>query len=62
VVLTLVAGVLIVWQMRRMKMQGETRALQAARAAGLHQEYDRPVPDNVDPDYLQRFLTLLEEK
>jgi cytochrome c-type biogenesis protein CcmH/NrfF len=62
IILTLVAGILIVWQVRRLKMQEETRALQAARVAGLREDYDRPVPDNVDPTYLQRFLNLLEEK
>lgn len=36
-------------------------ALMAAAEAGTLEGYDRPVPDNVDPDYLERFLKLLEE-
>lgn len=40
--------------------QRETRVLQAARTANLDANYDRPVPDNVDPAYLERLMKLLE--
>ncbi len=45
-----------VYQWRRR----ETRAIQVARSANLNENYDRPVPDNVDPAYLERLMKLLE--
>ncbi|HLA45625.1 MAG TPA: cytochrome c-type biogenesis protein CcmH [Aggregatilineales bacterium] len=59
---TVMVGMLIIWQVWRLRMRGETRAYAVARAAGLRADYDRPVPDNVDSDYLERFLQLLEER
>ncbi|MBZ0308793.1 MAG: cytochrome c-type biogenesis protein CcmH [Anaerolineae bacterium] len=56
------AGIVIGWRMLRLYQRGETRALQAARAAGLRSDYDRPVPDNVDSEALQQFMRLVEEK
>jgi cytochrome c-type biogenesis protein CcmH/NrfF len=41
---------------------GPTKAQLAAEAAGLNPNYQRPVPNNVDPVYLERFLGLLEDK
>lgn len=55
-------GGVVIWQVYRLRQRGESRAYQAAKAAGLHQDYDRPVPDNVDPDGLERFLKLVGEK
>jgi cytochrome c-type biogenesis protein CcmH/NrfF len=40
----------------------ETQAHQAAQTAGLSPDFERPVPDNVDPVYLQRLLELLERE
>jgi cytochrome c-type biogenesis protein CcmH/NrfF len=51
---------LIGWQIWRLRQRGDTRALQAARSAGLLADYARPVPDNVNPEYLQRFLDFVE--
>lgn len=39
-----------------------SRALQAAQEAGTLEGFERPVPDNVDLEYLERFMRLLEEK
>jgi cytochrome c-type biogenesis protein CcmH/NrfF len=58
----LLVGMVIIWQVVRLSRGGETLAVQAAHAAGLRSEYERPVPDNVDPDYLERFLSLVEGK
>lgn len=60
--LTLILGLLVVWQVSRMRAKGETRAQQAARSAGLLQDFERPVPDNVDPEGLRLFLKRLEER
>lgn len=60
--LIVLAGLFIGWRLWMLRQQGESRALQAARAAGLHPDYERPVPDNVDPDYLERFMRLVEER
>lgn len=60
--LILGAGLLIVGRLWMLRQKGETRALQAARAAGLNPDYDRPVPDNVDAEYLERFMRLVEER
>ena len=56
IILALVAGVLVVWQIIRLRPQGLTRAQEAARSAETLAEYDRPVPNNVDRDYLERFF------
>lgn len=61
-ILTVVIGVLVVWQVWRMRQREETRAHEAARTAGLNTEYDRPVPDNVDPEGLRIFLQILEDR
>jgi cytochrome c-type biogenesis protein CcmH/NrfF len=57
---TLIAAV-IVWQVWQLRQRGASRAQAAATEAGLVEGFNRPVPDNVDPDYLERFLLLLEE-
>lgn len=61
-ILTLVLGVIVVWQVWRIQQHNDTRAHQAARAAGLDENYSRPVPNNVDQDGLRSFLDLLEAK
>ena len=47
---------------RRWDRSENTRALRAAQEAGTLEGFDRPVPDNVDLDYLERFMMMLEEK
>ena len=59
--LAVVAAVVIGWQVWQLRQRGASRAQAAAAAAGLVEGYERPVPDNVDLDYLERFLLLLEE-
>lgn len=59
--LALGVAVVIVWQVLAVRQRGSSRAQAAADAAGLHEDFERPVPDNVDPEYLERFLILLEE-
>lgn len=54
------AAVGIGWQLYRWN-QRDNRALQVARAAGTLMDSERPVPDNVDPEYLARVLKALEE-
>lgn len=61
IVATLIVGTLIVWRLWHLREKGDNRARQAAQAAGLLQEYDRPVPDNVDHLYLERFLRMVED-
>ena len=40
----------------------DSAALKVAAAAGtLQDDNNRPIPDNVDPEYLERFLQLLNE-
>ncbi|KAB2902578.1 MAG: cytochrome c-type biogenesis protein CcmH [Anaerolineae bacterium] len=60
--LIVLAGVVIGGRLLLLYQRGESRALQAARAAGLRSDYDRPVPDNVDADALERFMRLVEER
>lgn len=48
------------WQVRRWQVGGNRRALQAARQAGNISTYDRPVPDNVDPQILATVMADLE--
>jgi cytochrome c-type biogenesis protein CcmH/NrfF len=55
-------GLVVVWQVWRLLQKGQSRALQAAIAAGTRADYHRPVPDNVDSDYLARFIRMVEEK
>jgi formate-dependent nitrite reductase complex subunit NrfF len=57
--IAIVVGLAILWRVRW--MQGESQGLQVARAAGLHEGFARPVPDNVDREYLERFLALLKD-
>jgi cytochrome c-type biogenesis protein CcmH/NrfF len=54
-----VAGLLVAWQVYQWR-QRETRAQQVARTANIRDDFDRPVPDNVDPAYLERLMELLE--
>jgi cytochrome c-type biogenesis protein CcmH len=61
-IVILAIGVGVSWQIWRNRQRGLTQAQQAAQAAGLRPEYARPVPDNVDSAYLERFLKLLEEE
>ena len=60
--LILIVGVLVVYQLWRLQSRGGGRAQVAANAAGVLPDHKRPVPDNVDPSYLHRFLSLLEER
>lgn len=60
ILLMSLAAVGIGWQLYRWNKR-ESRALQVARTAGTLQAFERPVPDNVDPDYLARVLHALEE-
>lgn len=50
------------WQLYRWRNKTESRALQVARSAGTLQNYQRPVPDNVDAAYLERVLDALEKQ
>jgi len=59
-VITLIIGVVIVFQVWRLSNQTQSRAYQAAQSAGLMADYDRPVPNNVDPIYLKRFMEMIE--
>jgi cytochrome c-type biogenesis protein CcmH/NrfF len=59
--LAALTAVVIVWQVLQLRQRGSSRAQVAAAEAGLNADFERPVPDNVDPDYLERFLHLLEE-
>jgi len=60
-VLATIVAVVIGWQVWQLRQRETSRAQTAADAAGLVEGFSRPVPDNVDPDYLERFLQLLEE-
>jgi cytochrome c-type biogenesis protein CcmH/NrfF len=61
--LATIFGLVVVWQLLRLRERGESRALQAAKAAGtLVTEYGRPVPDNVDFNALERFLRMVDEQ
>lgn len=48
------------WRIYLWRENEDNRALQAARSAGTREGYDRPVPDNVDPAYVERVLADLE--
>jgi cytochrome c-type biogenesis protein CcmH/NrfF len=58
--LLLLLGIVVI--IRRWDRDENTNALQAAQEAGTLEGFDRPVPDNVDLDYLERFMRMLEEK
>lgn len=58
--ISLLVVVVIGWRIYLWREKDTNRALQAARSAGLRTDYDRPVPDNVDPTYIERVLTDLE--
>jgi cytochrome c-type biogenesis protein CcmH/NrfF len=60
-VLAALVALVIGWQVWQIRQRDTSRAHAAANAAGLIEGFERPVPDNVDPDYLERFLQLLEE-
>ncbi len=60
IILIGLAAVAIAWQLFRWNKR-ETRALTVARSAGTLVENERPVPDNVDREYLGRVLKELEE-
>lgn len=60
--LTLVIGGGVGWQIWRIYQKQEPRAAKAAKAAGLREDYIRPVPDNVDSEALATFMRLVEEK
>jgi cytochrome c-type biogenesis protein CcmH/NrfF len=53
------AGLVVAWQVYKWR-QRETSAKQVARAANTRDDFDRPVPDNVDPAYLERLMELLD--
>lgn len=60
--LILFATLGIGWQVLQWKQREETRAMKAARSSDTHVDDDnRPIPDNVDPDYLNRVLRDLKE-
>jgi len=59
--LAVVLAVFVGWQLLRYQQSKNNNALDVARRAGLDSAYDRPVPDNVDPQGLSAFLTLVEE-
>jgi cytochrome c-type biogenesis protein CcmH/NrfF len=61
--LVLLLGAGVLWKVLGLQASpDENRAWLAAQAAGLNPNYDRPVPDNVDPRYVDRFLALLKDK
>lgn len=64
IVLALFAAAGVIFQIRRMRDKDHATSgpAVAARSAGLLEEHDRPVPDNVDPIYLERLLNLLNEE
>jgi len=59
--LAAIIALVIFWQVYQLRQRSLTRAQAAAAEAGLVEGFNRPVPDNVDPAYLERFLQLLEE-
>ncbi|MBI5928080.1 MAG: cytochrome c-type biogenesis protein CcmH [Chloroflexi bacterium] len=59
IALAVAAGLMVSFQVYQWRRR-ETRAVQVARAANLDENYDRPVPDNVDPAYLERLMKLLD--
>lgn len=61
ILLVSLAALGIGWQLYRWNKRDENRALQVARTAGTREDFARPVPDNVDSDYLDRVLKALEE-
>lgn len=62
IVLIGLLGVLTIFWINRMAKGNETKAFRVAGEAGTDLDNrNRPVPDNVDPTYLDRFLSLLNE-
>ena len=59
IALVIGVGLVVSFQVYQWRRR-ETRVIQVARSANLDENYDRPVPDNVDPAYLERLLKLLE--
>ncbi|NJL94091.1 MAG: hypothetical protein HC915_10360 [Anaerolineae bacterium] len=53
---------LVGFQVWRITQGQQSRAQQAAAQAGVRPDYARPVPDNVDPHYLEDFLALVEDR
>jgi cytochrome c-type biogenesis protein CcmH/NrfF len=62
IALALVVAAGVGFQIFYLGKRHETQAHQAAQAAGISPDFERPVPDNVDPVYLQRLLELLERE
>lgn len=63
IALIVVAGVAVLWKVWDVRGRGDSRAMEAAKSAGLHEKYDRPVPDNVASEaYLEKFLELVEKR
>lgn len=58
--LALLLGVAVVWRLWSVQQSQQNRAVQAAQSAGLHEDYQRPVPDNVDPQGLEAFMQIVE--
>ncbi|MFP4322178.1 MAG: cytochrome c-type biogenesis protein CcmH [Anaerolineales bacterium] len=61
IALIVVIGLGMGWQVWRLRAYQQSRAQVAAAQAGDLPGYVRPVPDNVDPVYLTRFLKRLED-
>ncbi len=59
IALVIGVGLVVSFQVYQWRRR-ETRVIQVARSANLDENYDRPVPDNVDPAYLERLMKLLE--
>lgn len=61
ILIGLLGGLTVFW-IRRSSKGNETKAFRVAGEAGtVLDPKNRPVPDNVDPTYLDRFLSLLNE-
>ncbi len=58
--ISLLAVGLVGWRIYLWRDTNTNRALQSARSAGTRPEFARPVPDNVDPLYIERVLADLE--
>jgi cytochrome c-type biogenesis protein CcmH len=54
-------SLVVIWQFITWSSRKPNRALAVASSAGTLREFDRPVPDNLDPVYLARFLELLNK-
>ncbi|PJF44072.1 MAG: hypothetical protein CUN55_05865 [Phototrophicales bacterium] len=58
--ISLLAIGFIGWRIYLWRESNTKRALEVARSAGTRPEFNRPVPDNVDPTYLERVLADVE--